>query len=124
MSQTTAARIRGLSPGHGARRGAAIRHVSAQLAKERAAQKPPLALTDGKPNYLTHYEGVHGSEHSAMAVRECRRAGQIVHGVIIDADGQDWFARIFARGGFSLLPEPARLMRALPDICRSLIKES
>ena len=55
-----------------------------------------------------------------MAVREARRAGQAVHGVVVDADGQDWFGRIFGRGGFTLLPDPERLARALPDIYRSL----
>ncbi|MFT6062440.1 MAG: nitric oxide reductase NorD protein, partial [Paracoccaceae bacterium] len=80
--------------------------------------------TDGKPNDLDHYEGPHGIEDSAMAVREARRAGQTVHGVIIDLNGQDWFARIFGRGGFSLLPDPGRLTRALPDIYRSLTKET
>lgn len=124
MSAEVSARICGLSPGHYTRLGAAVRHASAQLAQEGAAKKLLLVLTDGKPNDLDHYEGQHGVEDSAMAVREARRAGQIVHGVIIDEDGQDWFARIFARGGFSLLPDPARLTRALPDIYRSLIKES
>ena len=59
-----------------------------------------------------------------MAVREARGLGQRVHGIIIDADGQDWFARIFGRGGFSLLPHPTRLTRALPDIYHTLIRES
>ncbi|BDA85384.1 hypothetical protein Sa4125_29260 [Aureimonas sp. SA4125] len=53
-----------------------------------------------------------------------RRSGLVVHGVIVDADGQDWFARIFGRGGFTLLPDPARLGRALPDIYRSLTQET
>ena len=44
--------------------------------------------------------------------------------VIIDEDGQDWFARIFGRGGFSLLANPARLTRALPDIYRTLTQET
>ena len=26
--------------------------------------------------------------------------------LVVDADGQDWFARIFGRGGFTLLPDP------------------
>ncbi|MFT6061911.1 MAG: nitric oxide reductase NorD protein [Paracoccaceae bacterium] len=124
MSADVTARICGLSPGHYTRLGAAMRHVSAQLAQEGAAKKLLLVLTDGKPNDLDHYEGPHGIEDSAMAVREARRAGQTVHGVIIDLDGQDWFARIFGRGGFSLLPDPGRLTRALPDIYRSLIKET
>lgn len=118
------ARIGGLIPGHYTRLGAAIRHASAQLATEPSARKLLLVLTDGKPNDLDHYEGTHGIEDSHMAVREARRLGHAVHGVIVDADGQDWFARIFGRAGFTLLPDPARLGRALPDIYRSLTLET
>ncbi|MFN4129980.1 MAG: nitric oxide reductase activation protein NorD, partial [Paracoccaceae bacterium] len=118
------ARIGGLRPGHYTRLGAAIRHANAQLAAEPSARKLLLVLTDGKPNDLDHYEGTHGIEDSHMAVREARRLGHAVHGVIVDADGQDWFARIFGRAGFTLLPDPARLGRALPDIYRSLTLES
>ena len=59
-----------------------------------------------------------------MAVREARMAGHSLHGIIMDEDGQDWFARIFGRGGFTLLPDPARLTRALPDIYRTLTQEN
>ncbi|WP_299818777.1 VWA domain-containing protein [uncultured Roseibium sp.] len=124
MSTTVTARIGNLRPGHYTRLGAAVRHVSAQLAKETATRKLLLVLTDGKPNDLDHYEGVYGIEDSRMAVREARMQGQAVHAIIIDADGQDWFARIFNRAGFTLLPDPARLTRALPDIYRSLIQET
>ncbi len=116
-------RIGSLRPGHYTRLGAAIRHASAQLATEPSARKLLLVLTDGKPNDLDHYEGIHGIEDSHMAVREARNQGQTVHGVIVDADGQDWFARIFGRSGFTLLPDPARLRHALPDIYRSLTQE-
>ena len=124
MTPAITARIGGLRPGHYTRLGAAVRHVSAQLAEAPAARKLLLVLTDGKPNDLDHYEGVHGIEDSRMAVREARGVGQTVHGVIVDADGQDWFARIFGRAGFTLLPDPARLGRALPDIYRALIQET
>lgn len=124
MSSAVSARISSLRPGHYTRLGAAIRHASAQLGKESATRKLLLVLTDGKPNDLDHYEGVHGIEDSRMAVREARMQGQAVHGIVIDADGQDWFARIFNRAGFTLLPDPARLTRALPDIYRSLIQET
>ncbi|WP_417268185.1 nitric oxide reductase activation protein NorD [Celeribacter baekdonensis] len=116
--------IAALKPGHYTRLGAAIRHTSAELSKETAARKFLIVLTDGKPNDLDHYEGQHGIEDSHMAVREARRAGLTLHGVVIDEDGQDWFARIFGRGGFTLLPHPERLIRALPDIYRSLTQES
>lgn len=124
MSPQVIRDIGALRPNHYTRLGAAIRHVSAQLATETAARKLLIVLTDGKPNDLDHYEGQHGIEDSHMAVREARRLGQTLHGVIIDEDGQDWFARIFGRGGFSLLPNPARLTRALPDIYRRLTQET
>ena len=117
MSPAVTARIGGFRPGHYTRLGAAIRHASAMLAEEAAARRLLLVLTDGKPNDLDHYEGVHGIEDSRMAVREARALGQSVHGVVVDADGQDWFARIFGRGGFTLLPHPARLAaRAARDL--------
>ncbi|WP_417598276.1 nitric oxide reductase activation protein NorD [Pararhodobacter oceanensis] len=124
MSAQVTDNICALKPGHYTRLGAAIRHVSAQLAEESAARKLLIVLTDGKPNDLDHYEGQHGIEDSHMAVSEARRSGQTVHGIIIDEDGQDWFARIFGRGGFHLLPRPDRLTRVLPDIYRSLTQES
>ncbi|MGJ8615355.1 MAG: nitric oxide reductase activation protein NorD [Sulfitobacter sp.] len=124
MSPQIIRNIGALKPSHYTRLGSAIRHVSAHLAKETAARKLLIVLTDGKPNDLDHYEGQHGIEDSHMAVREARRAGQTLHGVIIDEDGQDWFARIFGRGGFSLLTNPARLTRALPDIYRQLTQET
>jgi nitric oxide reductase NorD protein len=124
MSPDVTNRICGLRPCHYTRLGAAIRHMTAMLSEEQSARKLMLVLTDGKPNDLDHYEGIHGIEDSHMAVREARRCGHTVHGIIIDQDGQDWFTRIFGRGGFTLLPNPARLTRALPDIYRSLIQET
>ncbi len=124
MGPDVIANIGALKPGHYTRLGAAIRHVSAQLADESATRKLLIVLTDGKPNDLDHYEGQHGIEDSHMAVGEARRLGQSLYGIIIDEDGQDWFARIFGRGGFSLLPNPTRLIRVLPDIYRTLTQEN
>ncbi|WP_299134413.1 nitric oxide reductase activation protein NorD [uncultured Amaricoccus sp.] len=124
MSPAVTARIGGFRPDHYTRLGAAIRHASAMLGGETAARRLLLVLTDGKPNDLDHYEGTHGIEDSRVAVREARGLGLSVHGVVVDADGQDWFARIFGRGGFTLLPDPARLPRALPEIYQTLTMET
>jgi len=124
MSSEITANIGALIPGHYTRLGTAIRHVSAQLAEDPSTRKLLIVLTDGKPNDLDHYEGQHGIEDSHMAVREARNAGLSLHGIIIDEDGQDWFARIFGRGGFTLLPDAHRLKRALPDIYRTLTQET
>ena len=122
MSRDITARIGGLAPGHYTRLGAAIRHVSAQLADEGATRRLLLVLTDGKPNDLDHYEGRHGIEDSAMAVREARRAGHSVFGITVDRDGKSWFPRIFGQGGFSVIRDPDRLTTALPEIYRQLVK--
>lgn len=120
MGRPVIDRISGLKPGHYTRLGTAIRHVSAGLAKESTSRKLLVVLTDGKPNDLDHYEGQHGIEDSRMAVREARRSGLALHGVVIDEEGQSWFARIFGAQGFSLLSSPARITAALPDLYRTL----
>ncbi|WP_068082959.1 nitric oxide reductase activation protein NorD [Polycladidibacter stylochi] len=124
MNEQIEQNIAALKPGHYTRLGTAIRHVGAQLATQNSARKLLIILTDGKPNDLDHYEGQFGIEDSHMAVRELRSQGMSLHAIVIDEDGQNWFTRIFGRGGFTLLPNPERLLRALPEIYRSLTKES
>jgi len=114
-------RLGGLRPGFYTRLGAAIRHASADLATQTRKRRLLIVITDGKPNDLDHYEGRYGIEDTAMAVREARRAGQSVFGITIDRDGKSWFARMFGRGGFALIPEPEKLIFALPQIYRQLV---
>lgn len=121
MGPAVEARIAALRPGFYTRLGAAIRHASAGLATQGQARRLLLVITDGKPNDLDHYEGRHGVEDSAMAVREARRAGQAVFGITIDGRAQAWFPRIFGRGGFAVIRDPDRLTTALPEIWRHLV---
>jgi len=121
MSAAVEARLAGLRPGFYTRLGAAIRHVSARLARRASTRRLILVVTDGKPNDLDHYEGRHGVEDTAMAVREARRAGHAVFGVTIDAKAKAVFARLFGRGGFAAISDPDRLTRALPEIYRHLV---
>lgn len=121
MSEMVEQRIAALKPGHYTRLGAAIRHMSAGLAKQARKRRLLLVITDGKPNDLDHYEGRHGIEDSMMAVREARRAGHSVFGITVDRDGKSWFPRIFGQGGFALIPNPDKLTQALPQIYRQLV---
>ncbi|HEX9857883.1 MAG TPA: VWA domain-containing protein [Paracoccaceae bacterium] len=121
MSQLVSARIAALKPGFYTRLGAAIRHVSGDLAKQARKRRLLLVITDGKPNDLDHYEGRHGIEDSRMAVQEARRAGHAVFGITVDRDGKTWFPRMFGIGGFALIPHPDKLTQALPQIYRQLV---
>ena len=121
MGPAVEARIAGLRPGFYTRLGAAVRHVSAGLARAGHARRLLLVITDGKPNDLDHYEGRHGIEDSRMAIREARRAGHAVYGIAVDAEGKAWFPRIFGRGGYAVIAHPDRLTRALPEIYRHLV---
>lgn len=121
MSSVVEARIAGLRPGHYTRLGAAIRHVSSGLAERPRQRRLLLVLTDGKPNDIDHYEGRHGIEDTHMAVREARRRGQSVFGVTIDSKSQATFSRIFGKGGYVVVPDPEKLVAALPQLYRHLV---
>ena len=121
MGRVVEERVAGLAPRFYTRLGAGIRHASAGLAGEAGSRRLLLVITDGKPNDMDHYEGRHGIEDSAKAVREARMAGHSVFGVTVDQDGKSWFPRIFGQGGFSLIPHPDRLAGALPMIYRQLV---
>ncbi|WP_204115880.1 nitric oxide reductase activation protein NorD [Shimia biformata] len=121
MGSLVEERIGSLRPGFYTRLGAAIRHMSADLSDQTRKRRLLLVITDGKPNDLDHYEGRHGIEDTAMAVREARRAGHSVFGVTIDKTGKSWFPRMFGQGGFAVIPEPEKLIFALPQIYRQLV---
>lgn len=122
VSGRTERRIAALEPGLYTRMGAAIRHVSEQLAERANRHRLLLVLTDGKPNDTDHYEGRFAIEDTAQAVREARRKGLTVFGVTVDAEARQYFPAIFGRGGYAIVARPAGLANALPLLYRQLIR--
>lgn len=111
-------RIMGLTPRFYTRMGAAIRHVSAHLARQPAERRLLLVITDGKPNDLDHYEGRYGVEDTRRAVQEARALGQAVFAVTVDARARDYVPYLFGQRGFAIVAEAERLIEALPDMYR------
>ena len=114
-------RIEGLKPGQYTRMGAAIRHVSAQLAQRPQRHRLLLLLTDGKPNDIDYYEGRYGIEDTRAAIREARKQGLKVFGVTVDEEARDYFPWLFGRGAYAIITHPDRLPSALPAIYRQLV---
>ncbi len=122
VSTRTEQRIGALEPGLYTRMGAAIRHVSAELARRDNRHRLLLVLTDGKPNDTDHYEGRFAIEDTARAVREARRQGLSVFAVTVDAEARQYLPAIFGRGGYAIVARPAGLANALPLLYRQLIQ--
>lgn len=120
MSVAVERRIGALRPGYYTRIGAAVRHASAELARQPQRKKLLLVLTDGKPNDVDHYEGPFAVEDTRKSVQEARRLGMAVFGVTVDATAQSYFPTLFGRGGYAIVGNIKRLPAALPAIYRQV----
>jgi nitric oxide reductase NorD protein len=109
-------RISQIKPGYYTRMGAAIRHASALLQKQKTGRKLLLILTDGKPNDLDQYEGRYGIEDTRVAIHEARAAGLIPFCVTIDERAGDYLPHLFGRGHYVLVRNAADLPQVLPGL--------
>lgn len=107
-------RIAAIKPGYYTRMGAAIRHASTLMERQKNQQRLLLLLTDGKPNDLDHYEGRHGIEDTRMALMEARKQGIRPFCVTIDREANDYLPHLFGAGGFAVIRQPEDLPRELP----------
>ena len=110
----TRGHIDAIRPGYYTRMGAAIRHATALLNKEKTSQKLLLILTDGKPNDLDKYEGRYGIEDTRMAVIEAEKLGLRPFCVTIDEQAEDYLPYLFGSRSFVLIKNAAELPKKLP----------
>lgn len=108
------ARIAAIRPGYYTRMGAAIRHATTLLAKQKNRQRLLLLLTDGKPNDLDQYEGRYGIEDTRMALHEARKQGLRPFCVTIDSEASDYLPHLFGVGGYVVIRRPEDLPKELP----------
>ncbi|MCF6190987.1 MAG: VWA domain-containing protein [Cocleimonas sp.] len=110
----TRGHIDAIRPGYYTRMGAAIRHATELLNKEKTSQKLLLILTDGKPNDLDKYEGRYGIEDTRMAVIEAEKLGLRPFCVTIDEQAEDYLPYLFGSRSFVLIKNAAELPKKLP----------
>ncbi|HUQ82143.1 MAG TPA: VWA domain-containing protein [Gemmatimonadaceae bacterium] len=114
-------RMAALEPEGYTRAGAAIRHATAQLAKQPAAHRLLLILSDGKPNDVDGYEGLSGVEDTRQAINEARRSGIYPFCLTIDRQGQEYLGRIFGEAGHTVLRNPQQLPMSLVKVVKHLL---
>ena len=101
--------------------GAAVRHASALLGRERARYRLLLLLSDGKPNDVDQYAGRYGIEDTRQAVAEARLQGLMPFCLTIDREAPSYLPAIFGPRGFAVLSRPERLPHVLIEVLRSLV---
>lgn len=114
-------RIAALEPDGYTRVGAAIRHASALLTRERARHRLLLLLSDGKPNDVDEYAGRYGIEDTRQAVAEARLDGLLPFCLTVDREAPAYLPAIFGPRGFAVLPRPELLPTVLVDVVRSIV---
>ena len=114
-------RIAALEPDGYTRVGAAIRHASALLGRERARHRLLLLLSDGKPNDIDEYAGRYGIEDTRQAVAEARLQGLLPFCLTVDREAPAYLPAIFGPRGFAVLSRPERLPTVLVEVLRSLV---
>jgi nitric oxide reductase NorD protein len=114
-------RIAALEPDGYTRVGAAVRHASAVLGRERARHRLLLLLSDGKPNDVDEYAGRYGIEDTRQAVAEARLQGLLPFCLTVDREAPAYLPAIFGPRGFAVLSRPERLPTVLVEVIRSLV---
>lgn len=107
-------RIMAIKPGYYTRLGAAIRHATTILDRQRAARRILLILSDGKPNDLDLYDGRYGIEDTRVAVVEARNHGVVPFCVTIDREGASYLPHLFGPAGYAVIRQPDELPARLP----------
>lgn len=116
-----ATRIAALEPERYTRAGAAIRHGSATLMREPAAQRLLLLLSDGKPNDVDVYEGRYGVEDMRRAVIEAKLQGIAPFCLTVDRHAAGYLPGVFGANQYALLAKPSMLPAALLDWMQRLV---
>jgi nitric oxide reductase NorD protein len=115
-----ARRIGAIEPDRYTRLGAAIRHGSTGLVRERCPHRLLLLLSDGKPNDVDIYEGRYGIEDARQAVAEARLQRIRTFCITVDREAPVYLPRLFG-GSMTVLRRAEELPRVLVEVIRRLV---
>lgn len=116
-------RLLNLQPSGFTRIGPAIRHSVSVLEGVASRQKLIILISDGKPNDFDRYEGRYGEQDVRQAIREARSKDINIHSLAIDSKAKFYFAHMFGKGQYQILPRPELLATSLTNIYRDLLMQ-
>ena len=111
-----AARLCAIEPRGYTRIGPALRHATAELAREPADRRLLLLVSDGKPTDYDRYEGRYGIADVRQALREAERSGVHPHALAVDAVARETLPALFGPGSWHILPHPGLLPEVLTTV--------
>lgn len=121
------AHLRRVAPGLHAegytRIGAAIRHSTRVLDEARARKKLLLIVSDGKPTDYDRYEGRHGVEDVARAVREAAQRRVRCFGLAVESEAKVHLARMLGPGRYRILPRTSLLPSVMADVFLGMLTD-
>nr|WP_240978990.1 VWA domain-containing protein [Longimicrobium terrae] len=120
--ETVRRRIAALEPEAFTRMGAAVRHASAQLARQGTSHQLLLIVSDGRPNDDDHYKDTFAVEDARQAIAEARQLGIVPFCLTIDRKGASYLPRIFGAAGHVILRQPDQMPLALTRVVRQLLR--
>ncbi len=120
LGDSVRARIGGLQPESFTRLGAALRFVSARLAREAARVQLLLLLSDGKPYDDDEYSGEYAFADVRQAIAEGELAGVRPFCLTIDREAADYLPRLFGAGRSASIASVRQLPERLPELYRRL----
>ncbi|NOY90611.1 MAG: VWA domain-containing protein [Deltaproteobacteria bacterium] len=115
-------RLAGLEPQGYTRVGAALRHGTNVLRHKHTRRKALVVVTDGQPTDYDRYEGRHGVEDVAQAVREARRDGVACFALAVSKERTAQLGQMFGHDRYSLLHRADQLPEAMSLLMTELLR--
>jgi hypothetical protein len=119
---TAKARLAGMGGKLSTRMGAAVRHATAALTRQRSTKKLLLVITDGEPADVDVRDPQYLRYDTRKAVEEARREGIVTYCMTLDPRADQYVSRIFGARHYMVVDQVSRLPEKLPLLYAGLTR--
>lgn len=113
-------RIGGITFQNNTRLGAAIRHATAKLAKQKARTRLLIVLSDGRPYDHDYGDARYAREDTREALRQAKNQGITPFCITIDRESEAELKDLYGDIGYTIIDDVLSLPERLPGIYRRL----